>query len=82
MVNAAGSAGQVAPPELEPVRALLNSWLIPNDSREPADRFDLFAREQRWRRVDAAPLRAAHLSIEVVSFGGTHVLCPALAFLL
>jgi predicted RNA-binding Zn ribbon-like protein len=57
MVNAAGSDGQVAPPELEPVRALLNSWLIPNDSREPADRFDLLAREQRWRRVDAAPLR-------------------------
>lgn len=57
MVNATSSAGQVAPPELEPVRALLNSWLIPNDSREPTDRFDEFVREQRWRRTDAAQLR-------------------------
>jgi predicted RNA-binding Zn ribbon-like protein len=57
MVNAAESAGQVAPPELEPVRALLNSWLVPNDTREPTDRFDSFARAQRWRRADAAPAR-------------------------
>jgi CGNR zinc finger len=57
MVNSTGSAGQVAPPQLEPVRALLNSWLIPNDSRKPTDRFDELARERRWRRTDAPLLR-------------------------
>jgi predicted RNA-binding Zn ribbon-like protein len=31
-----------APEELETVTALLNSWLIPNDSRVPTDRFDDF----------------------------------------
>jgi predicted RNA-binding Zn ribbon-like protein len=52
-----GRAGQVAPAELEPVRSLLNTWLIPNDSRQPADRFDEFGRELRWRPRDAALVR-------------------------
>jgi CGNR zinc finger len=31
---------QEAPPELEPVRALLNTWSIPNDTRRPTDAYD------------------------------------------
>jgi predicted RNA-binding Zn ribbon-like protein len=57
MVNTADSAGQVAPAELEQVRTLLNSWLIPNDSRQPTDRFGALARELRWRRADAELVR-------------------------
>jgi hypothetical protein len=57
MVNNAESAGQVAPPELEPVRTLLNSWLIPNDSRQPADRFGELARELSWPVAEAALVR-------------------------
>ena len=49
MVIRADSAGQVAPAGLEPVRTLLNSWLIPNDSRRPADNFGQLARDQSWR---------------------------------
>jgi hypothetical protein len=49
--------GQVAPGDLEPVRSLLNSWLIPNDSRQPTDNFDEFAREQGWRPREAAVVR-------------------------
>lgn len=62
MVNVA----QEAPGALEDVRGLLNSWLIPNDTRQPDDRFDAWAAahavppaEQagiRWLRDD---LRAA-----------------------
>lgn len=48
MVTGPDSAGQVAPARLEPVRTLLNSWLIPNDSRRPADEFGQLARDQRW----------------------------------
>jgi CGNR zinc finger protein len=54
MVNGIDTAGQVAPAGLEPVRALLNTWLIPNDSRQPADRFDELAEQQCWPPADAA----------------------------
>jgi CGNR zinc finger/Putative stress-induced transcription regulator len=57
MVNSAGLEGQVAPVGLEPVRTLLNSWLIPNDTRQPTDNFAEFARARRWRRSDAALVR-------------------------
>jgi predicted RNA-binding Zn ribbon-like protein len=57
MVNMSGPAGQVAPPPLEPVRGLLNSWLIPNDSREPTDRFDELARAGGWRGHVASLVR-------------------------
>lgn len=40
------SVRQEAPGELEHVRELLNTWLIPNDTREPADKFDDFAHER------------------------------------
>ena len=57
MVNSRDSSGQAAPAALEPVRALLNSWLIPNDSRLPADLFSEFAREQGWTAREAARVR-------------------------
>lgn len=41
MVNDDGS--QAAPGRLEDVRALLNSWLIPNETRLVEDRFDSYA---------------------------------------
>ena len=36
---------------------MLNSWLIPNDSRQPTDNFDEFAREQDWRPREATVVR-------------------------
>jgi predicted RNA-binding Zn ribbon-like protein len=48
MVNSAESSGQAAPGELEAVRTLLNSWLIPNDSRQPTDTFAGLAAERGW----------------------------------
>ena len=61
MVTGSASAsavpGQVAPGDLEPVRSLLNSWLVPNDSRQPTDNFDEFAREQGWRPHEATVVR-------------------------
>jgi len=57
MVNSRDVGGQAAPAALEPVRALLNSWLIPNDSRQPTDLFSEFAREQGWTAKEAARVR-------------------------
>jgi predicted RNA-binding Zn ribbon-like protein len=57
MVNVRGSDGLQAPGELESVRALLNSWLVPNDSRVPTDRFAELARERHWTRPEAAVVR-------------------------
>ena len=56
MVNPRAT-GQEAPGELERVRLLLNSWLIPNDTRVPADRFDDFAREHALPPTEAAAVR-------------------------
>jgi predicted RNA-binding Zn ribbon-like protein len=58
MVNERESAGQAAPGALESVRELLNSWLIPNDSREPTDRFESLGRAQGWSAADAALMRS------------------------
>jgi predicted RNA-binding Zn ribbon-like protein len=57
MVTNQESAGQLAPGALEQVRELLNSWLIPNDSRRPDDRFDRLARQRGWTGNDASLLR-------------------------
>ncbi|TDD34442.1 CGNR zinc finger domain-containing protein [Nonomuraea terrae] len=43
MVNVRDGSPQEAPGALERVRELLNTWLIPNDTRRPADRFDDYA---------------------------------------
>lgn len=47
----------MAPAGLEPVRELLNSWLIPNDSRQPADEFAALARRRGWTGPEAALVR-------------------------
>ncbi len=53
------SSAQEAPGELERVRELLNSWLIPNDTRLATDRFDELTRALRLRdRRGAAQVRA------------------------
>jgi hypothetical protein len=57
MVNSAESADQAAPGELESVRTLLNTWLIPNDTREPADTFAELAAEQGWNGPAARLVR-------------------------
>jgi predicted RNA-binding Zn ribbon-like protein len=57
VVTVQDSAGQIAPGALEQVRELLNSWLIPNDSRLPEDRFDGLARQRGWTGSDASILR-------------------------
>ena len=56
MVNS-GSV-QEAPGALESVRALLNTWLIPNDTRRPEDRFDEYADQVRLPREHRQDLLA------------------------
>jgi predicted RNA-binding Zn ribbon-like protein len=57
VVNSADFDGQAAPAGLEPVRTLLNTWLIPNDTRRPTDNFAAFARDQRWEHGDETQVR-------------------------
>ena len=59
MVNGSGQGarGQAAPGDLEQVRELLNSWLIPNDTRVATDRFGEYARDHGVRRSDSRQLR-------------------------
>ena len=57
MVNGRSGSDQAAPAPLEPVRALLNSWLIPNDSREPTDLFGDFVAEQGWAAQESVRVR-------------------------
>jgi predicted RNA-binding Zn ribbon-like protein len=53
VVNATSAArGQPAPADLEQVRDLLNTWLVPNDTRRSTDRFEDYARERRLRGAD------------------------------
>jgi hypothetical protein len=57
MVTSRDAAGQAAPGALEPVRELLNSWLIPNDSRRPTDEFGALAARRGWTGPEAALAR-------------------------
>jgi predicted RNA-binding Zn ribbon-like protein len=51
---------------------LLNSWLIPNDTRQPEDRFDELASQRRWTRRDARLIRELRDELrQVVEEGGT-----------
>ena len=56
MVNISGD--QEAPGTLESVRTLLNTWLIPNDTRLAEDRFDEYADQARLPRAQRTELRA------------------------
>jgi predicted RNA-binding Zn ribbon-like protein len=71
MVNVRDGGGQVAPAALEPVRALLNSWLIPNDSRLPTDLFGEFAREHGWTAREAARVRELRADLRHMVETGT-----------
>lgn len=67
--------GQVAPGDLEPVRSLLNTWLIPNDSRQPTDNFGEFARREGWRSREADVVRELRNDLRhVVESGDTRAL--------
>lgn len=47
----------MAPGPLERVRTLLNTWLIPNDTRVPEDRFDAYAERERVPEAERSELR-------------------------
>jgi hypothetical protein len=69
------SSNQEAPGELERVRQLLNSWLVPNDTRVPTDRFDELARSLRLRdRREAAQIRALRDDLRAAVEAGPHAL--------
>ena len=57
MVNTSQAGDQAAPGELEAVRELFNSWLIPNDTRQPTDHFDDLVRQHGWGDRDARLVR-------------------------
>lgn len=57
MVNSGGARDQAAPGSLESVRTLLNTWLIPNGSRQPTDEFGALAAASGWNRSQAAIVR-------------------------
>ena len=48
---------QAAPGALEEVRELVNTWLIPNDTRVPVDEFDEYARRRGLSRPRATEVR-------------------------
>jgi len=48
---------QAAPEQLEGVRTLLNSWVLPNDTRVPTDRFEDYARQHNLGGLDARTVR-------------------------
>jgi predicted RNA-binding Zn ribbon-like protein len=51
------TSGQTAPGDLEQVRELLNSWLVPNDTRRGTDRLGEYARDHGVREADIRQLR-------------------------
>ena len=62
---------QAAPDGLESVRELLNTWLIPNDTGVPTDRFDTYRRRRRLRPSNAATLRELRDDLRTVVEGST-----------
>jgi CGNR zinc finger protein len=52
------------------VRVLLNSWLIPNDTRVATDRFHDLARSQNWTAGEAAVVRSFRDDLRDVVEGG------------
>ena len=71
VVTASVPDPQAAPGALEQVRELLNSWLIPNDTREPTDRFDDLARRRRWAPQEAAIARELRDDLRAAVDGGS-----------
>lgn len=71
MVSAREADAHAAPAGLEAVRALLNSWLIPNDSRQPTDRFGEFVSQQGWTEHEAASVRALRADLRSLVESGS-----------
>lgn len=69
MVNNDPAAGQAAPGELETVRGLLNSWLIPNDTRQATDRFDAYTAAHQLGSRQAGQLRRLRDELRAVVEG-------------
>lgn len=71
MVSGSGqdACGQAAPGDLEQVRALLNSWRIPNDTRLATDRFGDYARDHGLHPDDIGPLRELRDDLRAVVEG-------------
>ncbi|GAB3475044.1 CGNR zinc finger domain-containing protein [Amycolatopsis cihanbeyliensis] len=57
MVNAEGHR-QAAPGDLERVRELLNTWLVPNDTRVPADNLTEFCAAHGLGKAETSTIRA------------------------
>jgi predicted RNA-binding Zn ribbon-like protein len=57
---------QAAPDGLEPVRALINTWRIPNDTRHPADELDGLAAALGVPAGDRGELRALRDDLRAV----------------
>ncbi|GIJ57570.1 CGNR zinc finger domain-containing protein [Virgisporangium aurantiacum] len=57
MVNGGRAAAQEAPGALERVRELLNTWLVPNDTRQPTDAFAGYATRHGLTRAERSELR-------------------------
>ena len=53
------------------MRELLNTWLIRNDTRRPADDYGTFARERGWPAADAALVRRLRDDLRGVVEGDT-----------
>ncbi|PRX46599.1 CGNR zinc finger protein [Prauserella shujinwangii] len=74
MVNPApGPHRQEAPGELERVRELLNSWLVPNDTREPTDRFAGYARQHGLTATEAETVRGLRDDLRAAVEGSSGV---------
>jgi predicted RNA-binding Zn ribbon-like protein len=71
VVNTSQLDSQVAPGDLESVRLLLNSWLIPNDTRQPTDQLADLVRQHAWPQHDARLIRELRDDLRyVVEHGG------------
>jgi predicted RNA-binding Zn ribbon-like protein len=71
VVNTSQPDSQVAPGDLEPVRTLLNSWLIPNDTRQPTDQLADLVRQHAWPQPDARLIRELRDDLRrIVEHGG------------
>lgn len=66
MVTGEFDVRQEAPGALESVRELLNSWLIPNDTRAPTDRFDAYAAARDLPTAEQASLRELRADLRAI----------------
>jgi predicted RNA-binding Zn ribbon-like protein len=73
MVNTRATDSQAAPGGLEDVRQLLNSWLIPNETRIAEDRFEAYADERAVHTEDRTRLRQLRAELRPVIDNATGI---------